>query len=148
MTTYKTLSLSLIALLFVAFAAPNAAPNAKPSKSMDMARSDLDVSDIPGRSINPSNAKNCIGRRMTVCGVVTSANYDARSIGRPTYLFLDEPYPRHIFMALIWGKDREKFGTPETLKGKHVCVFGVIEEYRGVPQIVLRYADQLAQEVD
>lgn len=152
---YRTLSLALIALLFGACAATNAAHStvtaidARPSKSMDMSRSALDVSDFPGRSITPSDAKNHFGRRMTVCGVVASASYDARSSGRPTFLSLDEPYPRRIFTAVIWGEDREKFGTPESkLKEKRVCVSGLIEGYRGVPQIILRKASQLSEEVD
>lgn len=149
MTIYKTLSFVSVTLLFGACAASKATPDATHSKSMDMSRSSPDVSDLPGRSINPDDAKNYISRRQTVCGVVASANYAARSRGRPTYLNLDEPYPRQIFTALIWGEDRQKFGTPEiSLKWKRVCVFGVIEEYRSVPQIVLRYADQLSEEVD
>src|SRR5215813_126717 len=151
----KTLSLALIALFFCACSASNAthstaaATDAAHSRSMDMQRSALDVSDAPGRSITPADAKNNIGRRNTVCGVVMSASYYARSSGRPTYLYLDEPYPRQIFTAVIWGKDMGKFGRPEiTLKEKRVCVSGVIEEYRGVPQIILREASQLSEEQD
>jgi DNA/RNA endonuclease YhcR with UshA esterase domain len=116
---------------------------------MDMQKSALDVSDAPGRSITPADAKNHIGKRMTVCGVVASANYDARSSRRPTFLNLDESYPHQIFTALIWGEDREKFGTPEiSLKGKRICVSGLIEEYRGAQQIILRKASQLSEERD
>jgi hypothetical protein len=153
MTFYKTLSFVCVALLFGACAGTNAthstATDATHSATMDMARSDLDVSDAPGRSINPGDAKNHIGKRMTVCGVVMSANYDARSSRRPTFLSLDEPYPRRIFTALILGEDREKFGTPElSLKEKRVCVSGLIEKYQGVPQIVLRKTSQLVEELD
>jgi DNA/RNA endonuclease YhcR with UshA esterase domain len=120
-----------------------------PSMPLGRSLSDLDVDDAPGRSINPSDAKNRIGRRMTVCGVVASANYDAALRRRLTFLNLDEPHPRQLFTAVIWGQDREKFGTPEiTLKEKRICVSGLIEEYHGVPQIVLREADQLSEEVD
>jgi len=116
---------------------------------MDMSASALDDIDVPGRSINPADAKNHIGRRMSVCGVVASASYDARSSGRPTFLSLDEPYPRRIFTALIWSEDREKFGTPEiSLKEKRVCISGLIEKYQGVPQIVLRKTSQLVEELD
>lgn len=153
MTFYKTLSFVCVALLFGAFAGTNAnhstATDATHSATMDMARSDLDVSDAPGRGINPGDSKNHFGRRMTVCGVVASASYDARSSGRPTFLSLDEPYPRQIFTALIWGEDRDKFGTPEnTLKEKRVCVSGLIEEYHGASQIILRRASQLSKEQD
>jgi hypothetical protein len=152
---YKTLSFALIALSFGACAATNAthstatASDATHSATMDIARSDLDVSDAPGQSITPSEAKNRIGRRMTVCGVIVSANYAARSRMSPTFLNLDEPYPRQIFTVLIWGEDREKFGKPEiSLKEKRICVSGLIEEYQGVPRIVLRNVDQLSEDVD
>jgi hypothetical protein len=116
---------------------------------MDMQRSALDVSDAPGRSITPADAKNHIGKRMTVCGVLVSASYDTRSSVRPTFLCLDEQYRRHIFMAVIWGEDRRKFGTPEiSLKKKRVCISGLIEKYQGVPQIVLRKTSQLVEELD
>ena len=149
----KTLSFLCVALLFGACAGTNAtdstATDATHSATMDMARSDLDVSDAPGRGINPGDAKNNIGRRNTVCGVVMSVSYYARSSGRPTYLYLDEPYPRQIFTAVIWGKDRGKFGRPEiTLKEKRVCVFGVIEEDKGEARIIVRRADQLVEELD
>jgi hypothetical protein len=122
MSIYKILSLAIIALSFVACSAPKYALGATPFKSMDMARSDLDAIDAPARSINPGEAKNHICRRMTVCGVVASADYDADASGRPTVLSFDEPYPSRIFTALSRGDDREKFGTPETLKGKRVCL--------------------------
>src|SRR5262245_38957530 len=96
--------------------------------------------------ITPAQAKDHVGKRATVCGVVASANFAARSSGQPTFLNLDEPYPRHIFTAVIWIEDRAKFGKPETLKGRRVCVSGLVEDYRGKPQIVLQDADQLRPE--
>jgi len=149
MTICKTLSLALIALSFGACAASNATHSKAASASKTADPFAAMGIEFVGRSITPADAKNHIGRRMTVCGVVASASYDARSRGRPTFLSLDEPYPRRIFMAVIWGEDREKFGRPEiTLKEKRVCVSAVIEEYQGVPQIVLRKAAQLVEEVD
>lgn len=155
MTICKTLSPALIALFFCACSASNAtystaaATDAAHSRSMDMQRSALDVSDAPGRSITSTDAKNHIGQRLTVCGVVMSASYAARSSGTPTFLYLDEQYRRHIFMAVIWGEDRRKFGTPEiSLKEKRVCISGLIEKYQGVPQIVLRKTSQLVEELD
>jgi hypothetical protein len=57
----------------------------------------------------------------------------------------DKPYPNHIFMAVIWGRDRPKFGTPETLLGKQVCTTGVIKLYRERPEIILHDPSQLTQ---
>jgi len=149
MTICKTLSLALIALSFGACAASNATHSkaASASKAADPFAS-MGI-EFVGRSITPADAKNHIDRRMMVCGVVASASYNARSSGRPTFLSLDEPYPRRSFMAVIWGDDREKFEMPEiSLKEKRVCVSGLIEEYQGAPQIILRKASQLVEEVD
>ena len=47
---------------------------------------------------------------------------------------LCNPYPNHIFTAVIWGSDHDKFvpkfGPPEKLQGKNVCVTGKIELYK------------------
>jgi len=96
--------------------------------------------------ITSAQAKDHIGKQATVCGLVASANFASRSKRQPTLLNLDKPYPDHIFTAVIWIEDRPKFGKPETLKGRRVCVSGMIESYQGKPQIVLRDTDQLRPE--
>jgi hypothetical protein len=63
--------------------------------------------------LTAADAKNHIGQKTTVCGNVVSTHYAARTKGSPTFLNLDEPYPRQIFTILIWGSDRPKFGDPE-----------------------------------
>jgi hypothetical protein len=63
---------------------------------------------------------------------------------KPTFLNLDEPYPRQVFTILIWDTDRQKFGTPETsLMGKRVCATGRIEGYKGKPEIVATQPSQI-----
>jgi hypothetical protein len=49
-------------------------------------------------------------------------------------------YPNHIFTALIWGEDRDKFSPPpeNAYSGKKICVTGTISSYRGQPQIVVK----------
>jgi hypothetical protein len=54
-------------------------------------------------SINPIDAHKYIGMEKTVCGRVASATYAVRTKGRPTFLNLDQPYPKQIFTVLIWG---------------------------------------------
>ena len=94
--------------------------------------------------LTSSQAKNHIGERATVCGNVVSAHYAARTKGNPTFLNLDEPYPKQIFTILIWGSDRPKFGDPEnTYANKKVCVTGVIKDYRGVPEVVAEQPSQI-----
>jgi hypothetical protein len=75
------------------------------------------------QKITAAEAKNHIGDRVTVCGKVASTHYAKNSKGEPTFLNLDEPYPKEIFTILIWGSDRVKFGTPESeYKALQVCV--------------------------
>ena len=83
-------------------------------------------------------AKNHFRETATLCGVVVSTKYAESSRRSPTFLDLDNPHPREPFTIVIWGTDRAKFGAPEaTYAGKRVCVTGMIEEYRGTPEIVV-----------
>jgi hypothetical protein len=99
------------------------------------------------KKLSASEAKDHTGETATVCGNVVNTHYAARNKGSPTFLNLDEPYPRQIFTILIWGSDRPKFGDPETkYRNKRVCVTGMIKNYRGVPEIVADSPDQIKAE--
>jgi micrococcal nuclease len=95
--------------------------------------------------VNPIDAHKFIGMEKTVCGAVASATYAVRTKGRPTFLNLDQPYPNQIFTVLIWGSDRNKFqNPPETFfRRKRICVTGIIEDFRGKPEIIVRSPDQI-----
>jgi len=97
-----------------------------------------------GRKLTAAEAKNHIGERATVCGKVVSVHFAGPSKGQPTFMNLDEPYPRQIFTVVIWGSDRGKFGDLESkFKDAHVCVTGQITSYRGEPEIVARDSGQI-----
>jgi hypothetical protein len=73
-------------------------------------------------SISPTEAKDHVNERATVCGEVASTHYAIRTKGSPTFINLDKPYPSQIFTVVIWGSDRSAFGNPEeTYRGKRVC---------------------------
>ena len=94
--------------------------------------------------ITPQEAKDHAGQLMTVCGKVASSHYAASTKGQPTFLNLDEPYPREIFTTLIWGSDRSKFGAPEAkYRDKRICVTGRISSYRGTAEIVVSEPTQI-----
>ena len=68
---------------------------------------------------------------------MVSTHYASGSKGQPTFLNLDERYPKEVFTILIWGSDRAKFGTPETkYKDAKVCVTGKITSHREKPEII------------
>jgi hypothetical protein len=95
--------------------------------------------------VNPIDAHKYIGTEKTVCGTVASATYAVRTKGRPTFLNLDQPYPKQIFTVVIWGSDRNKFQNPpeSSFRGKSICVTGTIQEFRGKPEIIVRNPDQI-----
>lgn len=94
--------------------------------------------------IPATEAKKHVGERATVCGDVVSTHYAARTKGNPTFLNLDQPYPNQIFTILIWGRDRAKFGDPESKYGnKRICVTGTIKDYKGVPEVIAEQPSQI-----
>src|SRR6202040_1738645 len=97
--------------------------------------------------ITAAEAKDHVGETQTVCGKVASTHFAAKSKGQPTFLNLDEPYPKEVFTILIWGNDRAKFGTPETkYKDAKVCVTGKITSHREKPEIIATEPSQIVQE--
>ncbi len=94
------------------------------------------TADAQTNKITAAEAKDHVGETRTVCGKVASTHYASGSKGQPTFLNLDEPYPKEVFTILIWGSDRAKFGTPETkYKDARVCVTGKITSHREKPEI-------------
>jgi len=79
-----------------------------------------------------------IGENATVCGTIASEHTATGSKGTPTFINLDRAYPNQVFTLLVWGDDRERVGNLP-VSGK-ICGMGLITEYRGLPEIVLREA--------
>lgn len=106
---------------------------------------------VPGAAqaanVSPEEASRHVGETATVCGTVASAHFADRARGRPTFLNLDRPYPSEIFTVVIWGDNRAAFGSPDTqLMGKRICTTGVIQLFRGRPEMVVRSPAQLTQQ--
>ena len=99
---------------------------------------------LAAAELNSQQAASHIGETATVCGIVASANYAARTKGQPTFLNLDKPYPNQVFTIMIWGSDRGKFGAPEVqFLGKRLCATGQMQSYKGKPEIVASDPKQL-----
>ena len=104
------------------------------------------ASAVHGQSghITALEAKNHVGEKTTVCGKVASTHFASGSKGQPTFLNLDEPYPKEIFTILIWGSERPKFGKPEdTYRNKDICVTGKVISHKGVPEIIASETSQI-----
>ena len=106
----------------------------------------LSVTLLPltAQTIPASDAKNHIGEKATVCGKVASERTATSSRGEPTFINLDAAYPNQIFTILVWGDDRKNVGElpPE---GSRVCATGLVQDYHGVPEIVVKSSGQLSQ---
>ena len=91
------------------------------------------------------DAADHVGERGTICGPVVDTRYATGSNGKPTFLNFDRAYPDHTMVVVIWGSDRGAFpSNPQTYyKEKDVCATGLIESYKGKPEIVARDGDQL-----
>ena len=95
--------------------------------------------------IEAEEAAQHVGQVVEVCGHVASAAHFASVRGKPTFLNLERPYPDQAFTVVVWGSSRSRFeGPPERLfDGKSICVTGLIETYRGRPQIVVEDPGQI-----
>jgi hypothetical protein len=101
------------------------------------------ASTAQAQSLSAAQAKAHEGENATVCGKVASEHTATSSRGEPTFINLDSEYPNQVFTVLVWGDDRKNVGElPHT--GSHVCVAGLIKDYHGVPEIVVRSSGQLS----
>ena len=96
------------------------------------------------QSIPATEAKSHIGEQGKVCGTVASEKTASGSKRQPTFINLDAAYPNQIFTILIWREDRAAVGELPH-KGARICASGLIQGYRGVPEIVVRNSGQLGQ---
>src|SRR5579862_2120545 len=99
--------------------------------------------------LTAGKAKDHVGEVQTVCGKVASTHFAFKTKGEPTFLNIDEPYPKEVFTILIWGSDRAKFGAPETkykYKDARVCVTGKITSHREKPEIIATEPSRIVQE--
>lgn len=94
--------------------------------------------------VSAVDAKNHVGKQVTVCGKVESSTYAQRTKGKPTFLNLDKAYPNQIFTIVIWDTDRSKFGSPEIdFRGKNIKVTGKVELYKKLPEIIVNNPSQI-----
>jgi hypothetical protein len=95
------------------------------------------------QTLTASQAKAHEGENATVCGEVASEKTAVSSRGEPTFINLDSAYPNQVFTILVWGDDRATVGTLPRI-GAHTCATGLIKDYPGVPEIVVRSSGQLS----
>ncbi len=80
-----------------------------------------------------------VGDGATIEGPVVGTSYASGIRERPTFLNIGKPYPDpNRFTVVIWGDNRGNFPfAPEVeYDNKTICVTGLIETYKGSPQII------------
>ena len=101
-------------------------------------------SNVQAQTLTAAQAKLHENENSTVCGTVASERTATTSRGVPTFINLDSAYPKQVFTILVWGEDRNNVGQlPRT--GSRVCATGLITDYHGVPEIVVKSKGQLSR---
>ena len=101
-------------------------------------------SDSVATRIAPEQAKDNIGRFKTVCGNVSNVVYTSGQ-GNPVYLNFSKDYPYQPFAAVVWGEDAKaiKIEPLVLVRSRQVCVTGMVTDYKGRPQIIIKKEGQL-----
>lgn len=91
------------------------------------------------QKIKAEDAKNYISQTDTVVGKV----FQVHSTDKALYINIGAKYPDNPFTAVIFAKDKDKFGGVQSYNGKTVEIIGVIIEYNGKPEIVMSEVKQI-----
>lgn len=97
--------------------------------------------------INWQNVGQHIGSTVAVRGPVMAVTQKEGIRGNPTWIEVGAAYPNpNRLKVVIWIEDKPRFPMvmPGLLDGKNVCFTGLVTDYKGVAQIVMRDAGQLS----
>ena len=83
------------------------------------------------------------GKYIGKSAVITGYIADVFKNEKVAYLNFDAKFPRNTCAAVIFKDDFRKFGDLKRFKNKNVQIDGVISEYNGKPQIILKNTSQV-----
>ncbi|MCC6816660.1 MAG: DNA-binding protein [Saprospiraceae bacterium] len=94
--------------------------------------------------ISIDSVSTYIGQHVKVCDKVADT-FRASGENSITYLNFGGKYPNHNFTVVIFAKDLVNFpfSPVEKYKNQNVCVEGMVAEYKGKPQIVAKFLEQI-----
>lgn len=100
----------------------------------------VSVIAFAGNTINWKDAGSYYGKYMTIEGVIVSG----KCLPKVCFLNFDKDY-RTTFAAVIFTSDLSKFppNPDQFYRNKKVQVTGIIKEYKGKPEIILKGPDQI-----
>lgn len=101
-----------------------------------------------GAPITAFEAKGHTGEKIRVCDKVFGTRFLENANGQPTFLNLGAAYPASPFTVVIFGSERSNFREKPELfyNNKKVCVTGLIKEYNGKPEMVLKTENEISVE--
>lgn len=115
----------------------------KPEIKKDTAGNEKTVTDLshlkPQAVISPVEAKNYLGKPVTVKGLVA----DVYKTEKVAYLNFVEKFPDNPFSAVVFARSFGDFGELDIYEGKFAEVTGIVSMYKGKPQIILNDRSQL-----
>jgi hypothetical protein len=96
------------------------------------------------KEIALDSVSSYIGQHVKVCDKIADAFRPAGE-SSITYLNFGGKYPNHKFTVVIFAKDLVNFpfSPVEKYKNQNVCVIGMAADYKGKPQIVAKFPDQI-----
>jgi len=124
-------------LLFCTSCTANRSPEISKSQSLSK--------QAQSNSINFTNAPKYIGQQVVISGQVDHVFVSKTDT---TFINFCNDYRSCPFSAVIFPDDRSQFGDLQQLIGETVQISGVVDEYKGNPQIVLQNPSQLSKESD
>lgn len=84
-----------------------------------------------------------MGKNVEVCGKVLQV----KNVKKQTYLNLDGRYPQQKLAVLVWNDDLNqivnKIGRLDKLENSRICVTGIVDSYKGNPQIILKESNNI-----
>ena len=100
----------------------------------------VSITAFAGNTINWKDAASYYGKYMTVEGIIVSG----KCLPKVCFLNFDKDY-RTTFTAVIFASDLTKFPpNPDRFYyNQKVQVTGIIKEYKGKPEIILKEPDQI-----
>ena len=96
-------------------------------------------------SVNWSHAKQYTGKKVAIQGPIVRVTQRQDVQGSPTWIEIGAAYPSESRLTLVvWGDDRSAFEPviSSQLQSRIVCVKGIVQLYRQLPQIELHSPEQ------
>ena len=86
------------------------------------------TNDNSSDQLSVYDANSHVGENAQVCGEVSQISQTSKA----TYINFGGRYPKHKFSVVIWSNNM----IPAS-EGSNICITGLIESYKGIPQIVI-----------